>query len=146
MKDGIFSFQLKQNYFCRKLTDDARYKNVPRPLDLTKTLKSYHKRNDKRKFPGKYKCRYYVSWIAWVNCLKMAKHFSVNSGRKFISLHEASRRAAEQTSGFLPSDRYFSFFWVVISVMYVGLFIVGKFLLFVYHSKIFRRHVSCSIS
>ena len=32
MKKGIFSFQLKKNYFCRTLTDDARHKNVPFPL------------------------------------------------------------------------------------------------------------------
>ena len=32
---------------------DARHKNVPPPLDLTRTLKSYHKRNDRRKFPEK---------------------------------------------------------------------------------------------
>ena len=47
MKDGIFSFQMKKNYFCRTLTDDARHKNVPPPLDLTWILKPYHKRNDK---------------------------------------------------------------------------------------------------
>ena len=29
IKDGIFSFQLKKNYFCQMLTDDARHKNVP---------------------------------------------------------------------------------------------------------------------
>ena len=54
MKGRIFSFQLKKkNYFCQTLTDDARHKNVPPPLDLTRTLKSYHKRNDGRKFPEK---------------------------------------------------------------------------------------------
>ena len=53
MKDEIFSFQLKKNYFCRTLTDDARHKNVPPSLDLTRILKSYHKRNDIRKFPEK---------------------------------------------------------------------------------------------
>ena len=35
------------------LTDDTRHKNVPPPLDLIRILKSYHKRNDKRKFPEK---------------------------------------------------------------------------------------------
>ena len=43
----------KKNYFCRKLTDDARHKNVPPPLNLTRMLKSYHKSNDRRKFPEK---------------------------------------------------------------------------------------------
>ena len=32
-------------------TDDARLKNVPPHLDLTRILKSYHKRNARRKFP-----------------------------------------------------------------------------------------------
>ena len=53
MKDGIFCFQMKENYFCFKLTDNARHKIVPPPLDLTRILKSYHKRNDRRKFPEK---------------------------------------------------------------------------------------------
>ena len=54
MKDRIFSFQLKKkNYFCQTFTDNARLKNVPPPLDLTRILKSYHKRNDRRKFPEK---------------------------------------------------------------------------------------------
>ena len=53
IKDGIFSFQLKKNYFCQTFTDDARLKNILSPLDLTRILKSYHKRNDRRKFPEK---------------------------------------------------------------------------------------------
>ena len=53
MKDGIFSFQLKKNYFCQTFTDDARLKNVPPPLDLIRILKSYHERNYRRKFPEK---------------------------------------------------------------------------------------------
>ena len=28
IKDGIFSFQFKKDYFCQTLTDNARYKNV----------------------------------------------------------------------------------------------------------------------
>ena len=52
MKDEIFSFQLKKNIFLT-FTDDARLKNVPPPLDLTRILKSNHKRNDRRKFPEK---------------------------------------------------------------------------------------------
>ena len=35
------------------LRDDARYKNVHPPLNLTRILKSYHKRNDRRKFQEK---------------------------------------------------------------------------------------------
>ena len=52
-KDKIFSFQLKKNYFCQTFTDDARLENAPTPIDLTRLLKSYHKRNDRRKFPEK---------------------------------------------------------------------------------------------
>ena len=44
---------------------------------------------------------------------------SVNSRGKFFSWHEASRQVDKQVSGLLPSDRYFSFFWLVISTMYV---------------------------
>ena len=47
MKDGMFFLK---NYFCWTFTDDARKKNVPPPLDLTRIFKSYHKRNDRRKF------------------------------------------------------------------------------------------------
>ena len=54
MKGGIFSLQLKKkNYFCQTFKDNARFKNVPPLLDLTRTLKPYHKRNDRRKFPEK---------------------------------------------------------------------------------------------
>ena len=35
------------------LTDDARLKNVPPTINLTRILKSCHKRNDRRKFPEK---------------------------------------------------------------------------------------------
>ena len=40
-------------YFCQTFTDDARLKNVCPLLDLTRILNSYHKRNDRRKFPEK---------------------------------------------------------------------------------------------
>ena len=53
MKDRIFSFQLKKNYFCQMLTADARHKNELTLLDLTRILKPYHTRNDRRKFPEK---------------------------------------------------------------------------------------------
>ena len=52
MEGRLFDFQLKKKkYFCGKLTDNARYKNVPLSLDLTRILQSYHKWNDIRKFP-----------------------------------------------------------------------------------------------
>ena len=35
------------------LTEDGRHGNVPPPLDLTRILKLYHKKNDKRKYPEK---------------------------------------------------------------------------------------------
>ena len=53
MKDEIFSFQLKKNYFCQTFIDNARLKNVSPPLDVTRILKLYHKRNDTIKFPEK---------------------------------------------------------------------------------------------
>ena len=53
MKDEILSFQLEKKYFCQTVSEDARLKNLPFPLDLTRILKSYHKRNDRRKFPEK---------------------------------------------------------------------------------------------
>ena len=40
MKDKIFSFQLKENYFHQAFADDARLKNVPPPLYLTRILKA----------------------------------------------------------------------------------------------------------
>ena len=53
MKGRIFSFQLKRKNFCQTLADDARHKNIPPSLDLTRVLKLYHKRNDRRKLPEK---------------------------------------------------------------------------------------------
>ena len=32
MKDKLFSFQLKKNYFHQTFTDDAKLKNVPLPF------------------------------------------------------------------------------------------------------------------
>ena len=60
IKDGIFSFQLQKKCFCQTLTDDARRKNVPPHVDLTRISKSYHKRNDRRKFLEKRSNRYHV--------------------------------------------------------------------------------------
>ena len=51
--------------------------------------------------------RYHVRKIMWLDWSKTAKQFSINSHRKFLSWHEASRPAGKQASGFLPSDRYF---------------------------------------
>ena len=51
------------------------------------------------------------------------KHFSVNTHRKFL------KQAGKQARGFLPSDRYFSFFWIIILTMFVVPFILGKCLL-----------------
>ena len=45
-----------------------------------------------------------------------------------ISELTGSKQASKQVE-FLPSDRYFSFFWVVISVTYIVLFVLGKCLL-----------------
>ena len=44
MKDEIFSFGLKKNKnFCQTSADNARHKNVPPPIDLTRILQSYYK-------------------------------------------------------------------------------------------------------
>ena len=52
-RDIQLSIEKKKHYFCQTFTDDARLKNVCPPLDLTRILNSYHKRNDRRKFPEK---------------------------------------------------------------------------------------------
>ena len=51
MKTGTLTFPLKKkkNYACQSLTDGARLKSVLPPLDLTRILEPYHKRNDRRK-------------------------------------------------------------------------------------------------
>ena len=46
--DGIF--KLKKITSAKTLTDDNRHINVAPPLDLTRILKSYHKRNERSKF------------------------------------------------------------------------------------------------
>ena len=38
MKDEAFNFQLKKNYFRQTFTGDARLKNGPPPLYLTRIL------------------------------------------------------------------------------------------------------------
>ena len=50
MKDRTFIQMEKKKYFCQTFTDNARHKNVPPPLDLTRIFKSYHKTNDRIKF------------------------------------------------------------------------------------------------
>ena len=42
--------------------------------------------------------QYHVKKIAWLDWPKTAKHFSVNSGGKFLSWHEANRRASKWIS------------------------------------------------
>ena len=108
MKARTFSFPLKK-YTCQSLTDGARLKNVPPPLDLTRILKAYHKRNDRRKFPETQEwpipCEVNCAACDWS---KTVKHFSVNTHRKFLSWHEATR----QPSNWISPQRYFSFFWL----------------------------------
>ena len=61
MKDEIFSLQLKKNIFLT-FKDDARLKNVPPPLDLTRILKSYHKNKGmiEEKFQKNRSSQYHV--------------------------------------------------------------------------------------
>ena len=126
MKDGIFNFQMKKNYYCQTLTDAARHKNVLPPLDWLESwshaIKGMIEENSQKNRTN----RYHMRWIVW---LDWSKHISVNSHGKFLSWHEESRWAGDQASGFILSDRYFSFFWVVISMVYVVLSILGKCLL-----------------
>ena len=119
MKDGMFSFQLKKNYFYRTLTNNARHKNLPPLLGLTRILKSYHKRNDRshtmkgmteENSRKNWSDQYHVREIALLDWSKMAKHFSVNSREKFLSWHEVSRQAGSKQVDFSPqSDTFHSF-------------------------------------
>ena len=97
MKNGILSFQLKTRYFCQTFTDDAKLKNVPSPLDLTRILKSYHKRNDRRKFPERPIPRE-INRAAWLVIGQKRQNTSVNSRGKFLSWHEERRRASNWIS------------------------------------------------
>ena len=81
---------------------------------------------------------YHVKRITQLDWSKIGKHFSVNSHRKFLSWHEASTQAIKQVDFPLPlptlppppprphPDKHFSFFWVVISAMYLVLFTLGQ--------------------
>ena len=115
IKDKIFSFQLKKNTSGKRLQTMLTLKNVPPLLDLTRILKSYHKRNDRIKFQEKleWPIPHEINPAAWL--VKNSKHFSVNSCRKFLSWQEARRQGRKQATGFLPTDRYFSFFWLLFS-------------------------------
>ena len=100
MKDRIFTFQLKNKLL------DARLKNAPPPLDLTRILKSYHKRNDRRKIGATD-----TTIIAQLDWSKTAKHFSVNSRGKFLCLYQANRQASARPGVFLFQNfRYFPSF------------------------------------
>ena len=52
-QDIQLSIEKKKKNFCQMFTDNARLKNVPPPLYLTRTLKPCHKRNEGRKVPEK---------------------------------------------------------------------------------------------
>ena len=67
----------------------------------------------------------YSRWLRWSMPHSDQKEKRLRNVKKTRS-QRASRLAR---SGFFSSDRYFSFFWVVISTMYVLLFILGKCLL-----------------
>ena len=107
MKARTFSFPLKK-YACQSLTDGARLKNVPPPLDLTRILKAYHKRNDRRKFPETQEwpipCEVNCAACDWSKTVKHLTHTE-----NFLA---DTRRGGNQATGFLPTYRYFSFFWL----------------------------------
>ena len=116
MKDEIFSFQLKKNYFCQTFTDDARFKNVPPLLYLTKILELYHKRNDGRKFPEKQQQSIprEINHAAWL--VKNGKTFFSKLMQKISQLtrgEELRRQASKWISPlrqilFILLDNYFS--------------------------------------
>ena len=60
------------------------------------------------------------------NCSIQMKKMKDNENEKKKKYFEASRWVHEQASEFLPSDRYFSFFQLVISAMYVIFFVFGQ--------------------
>ena len=126
MRDGIFSFQLKKKYFCRTLTDNARHKMYPFPLiwleSWNHTMKGILEVNSGENRSDLYNVR----WIARLDWSKTAKQFSVNARGKFLNWHEVS---GQVDSSFPLLNRYFSTFWLVISVNYVVLFFLGKCLL-----------------
>ena len=75
---------------------------------------------------------YHVSKIAQLDWSKTAKQFSVNSGRKFLSLSgkQATRKASAWPAVFLSQNfRYFPVFWDVISVKYTVIFVLGTCLM-----------------
>ena len=91
------------------VTDNARLKNVPPPLDLTRILlKSYYKRNDRRKFPEKYK------WL--IPCEINRATWLVKNGKTLfsklmqkLSWHEARRQASK----WIPPPRQILFILLV---------------------------------
>ena len=89
---------IKKNYFCQTLTDDAGHKNVPLPLiwleSWSHTIKGMIEENSQKNRSNQY----HVRLIAWLDWSKTAKHFSVNSHRKFLSWHEVSWQAGKWIS------------------------------------------------
>ena len=77
-KTRYLAFNWK-SYFCRTSTDDSRHQNALPPLNLTRILMSYHKRNDKRKFPEKQE----KPIPREIGQKRQTKHFSENSHVKF---------------------------------------------------------------
>ena len=111
MKERIFSFQMKKNYFCQTtlLTDDAGHKNVPPPLDWLKSWSHAIKGMIKENSWKNRSDQYHMKQTAWLDWSKTAKHFSVNSCEKFLSWQEVSRRAGKQVDFTPQTDTFHSF-------------------------------------
>ena len=116
---GTFTFPLKKNYACQSLTNGARLKNVPPPLDLTGILKSYHKRNGRRKFPEK---PHEVNHAAWL--IKNGKTLFNKHTRKIFSWkgEEVRRRPSNRISPYIqiPFIFLFSYFDDVCCTFHLG--------------------------
>ena len=109
---------------------------------------------------------YHVRWNAQLEWSKRARHCSLKSRRKFLSWHEANRRAGEQASkfsfyslrqirfSFLSS--YFSnicctfhleqMFVRFLSIIYFQFLLKFGSTIFMHHGKTFRQHISFYIS
>ena len=101
-------------------TDDAKHENVPPILDLTRILKSCHKSNERNKFTEKKD-------QTMSRGISPATRFVKNGKTLFSKL---TRKIPSLVSGELVSKQVdFPAFWVVISVKYFVLTIMGKYLL-----------------
>ena len=89
---------VKNNYFCQTLTNDARHKNVPPHLDLTRILKSYHKRNNRKKLFKKNHVLFILG-----KCLldSFRQHVSFSISQQLVSVKNRLLQCFMQTNQFI---------------------------------------------